>query len=236
MTYFTASILSLSIVVILSPHAHGQTHTHQPIDTIEQRVIACTACHGAQGKATPDGYFPRIAGKPEGYLYHQLLYFRDGKRHNTTMRYMLRGLSDSYLKEMAHYFAGLQLPYPSPYPEKLSEHATRTAKKLVYHGDAQRSIPACIACHNTSLMGTHPNIPSLLGLPHHYLSAQLNAWSQNTRHASHPDCMAHIANQLTGDEISAISTWLSLQPVPHNLPANNNTTLILPLPCGMPTP
>ena len=33
-------------------------------DTIAQRTLACTSCHGKEGRAGPDGYDPRIAGKP----------------------------------------------------------------------------------------------------------------------------------------------------------------------------
>ena len=43
-------------------------------DSIAQRSLACTHCHGAQGRAAPDGYYPRLAGKPAGYLYNQLLH------------------------------------------------------------------------------------------------------------------------------------------------------------------
>jgi cytochrome c553 len=31
-------------------------------DTIAQRLQGCTACHGAQGRATPIGYQPRLEG------------------------------------------------------------------------------------------------------------------------------------------------------------------------------
>ena len=37
-----------------------------------QRVLACTGCHGPEGRAAADGYYPRIAGKPAGYLFNQL--------------------------------------------------------------------------------------------------------------------------------------------------------------------
>ncbi|MCB2071660.1 MAG: cytochrome C, partial [Ottowia sp.] len=33
-------------------------------DDMAQRTLACTACHGEQGRAGPDGYYPRLAGKP----------------------------------------------------------------------------------------------------------------------------------------------------------------------------
>ena len=32
--------------------------------SMASRVLACTACHGKEGRATAEGYFPRIAGKP----------------------------------------------------------------------------------------------------------------------------------------------------------------------------
>ncbi len=85
-------------------------------DTMAQRTQACSACHGAQGRAGPDGYYPRIAGKPAGYLYNQLLHFRDGRRHYGLMTRLLDPLSDAYLLEIAQHFASLQLPYPAPAP------------------------------------------------------------------------------------------------------------------------
>ena len=50
------------------------------IDSIEARVQGCATCHGQSGQGTNNGYYPRIAGKPAGYLYNQLVAFRDGTR------------------------------------------------------------------------------------------------------------------------------------------------------------
>src|SRR6478752_1245333 len=83
-------------------------------DTMAQRTLACAACHGKEGRAGPDGYYPRIAGKPAGYLYNQLLNFRDGRRHYGLMTRLLDPLSDAYLLEIAQHFASLQLPYAAP--------------------------------------------------------------------------------------------------------------------------
>src|SRR6478735_9574055 len=82
-------------------------------DTMAQRTLACTSCHGREGRAGPDGYYPRIAGKPVGYLYNQLLNFRDGRRHYGLMARLLDPLSDAYLLEIAQHFASLDLPYPA---------------------------------------------------------------------------------------------------------------------------
>ena len=61
-------------------------------DTMAQRVQACTGCHGPQGRAASDGYYPRIAGKPAGYLYNQLIAFRDGRRQYGLMNQLLAPL------------------------------------------------------------------------------------------------------------------------------------------------
>src|SRR3954468_11719999 len=45
---------------------------HGPIslrDTVEERVLACTQCHSSETQVTKDGFSPRIAGKPAGYLF-----------------------------------------------------------------------------------------------------------------------------------------------------------------------
>jgi cytochrome c553 len=57
-----------------------------------------------RGRAGPDGYYPRLAGKPAGYLYHQLLNFRDGRRHYGLMTRMVDPLGNAYLMEIARAF------------------------------------------------------------------------------------------------------------------------------------
>lgn len=82
-------------------------------DSMAQRLLACTGCHGAQGRAGADGFYPRLAGKPEGYLFNQLLNIRDGRRHYAPMRALLEPLTDTYLLDIARYFSRLELPYPA---------------------------------------------------------------------------------------------------------------------------
>jgi len=183
-------------------------------DSMAQRAIACTACHGREGRAAPDGFYPRLAGKPAGYLYNQLLNFRDGRRHYGLMTALLDPLSDAYLQEMAGYFAGLDLPYPAPAPAKAPPAQLERGRQIALLGDAQRKIPACVQCHGPALTGVQPNTPGLLGLPRDYLNAQLGAWTNGQRRAHAPDCMAQIARQLAPDDLSAVSAWLSAQPLP----------------------
>lgn len=184
-------------------------------DTMAQRTLACTACHGDQGRAGPDGYYPRLAGKPAGYIYNQLVNFREGRRHYAPMGSLLEPLSDAYLRDIAAHFSSLSLPYPPPVPVELTQAALARGKTLATQGDAARKIPACTHCHGTALTGLEPNIPGLLGLPRDYLNAQLGGWKTGQRKASPPDCMRHVARQMSDDDISAVTGWLSTQIVPE---------------------
>jgi cytochrome c553 len=201
-------------------------------DTIEQRVAACTACHSLEGKEAGDGYYPRIAGKPAGYLYNQLVHFREGRRNWPMMNYMVDHLSDDYLKEMANYFSQLHPPYPAPQPANVSSATLERGRALALNGDQSKNIPACVACHGKNLMGVTPNIPGLVGLPRDYLNAQFGNWKNGTRRAAHPDCMAQIAARISVEEISAVSAWLAAQPVPKDAMPESGTNIQLPLACG----
>jgi cytochrome c553 len=183
-------------------------------DSIAQRTLACTACHGAQGRAAPDGYYPRLAGKPAGYLYNQLLNFRDGRRHYGLMTQLLEPLSDAYLMEMAQYFSSLDAPYPAPLPTAASPELMRRGERLVMQGDSNKKVPACIQCHGPAMTGVAPNVPGLLGLPRDYLNAQLGAWKSGQRRAHLPDCMRVVVARLDDGDINAAASWLAAQPVP----------------------
>lgn len=188
---------------------------HTVPDTIAQRVLACTGCHGAEGRAGNEGYFPRIAGKPAGYLYNQLLNFREGRRRNGRMAYLVDPLSDAYLHEMAEHFAGIDLPYPAPARTDADPAQRARGEALVRRGDAARGIPACTACHGQALMGREPATPGLLALPRDYLIAQLGRWQIGLRRTAEPDCMAQIVQRLTPQDINALANWLPAQPVPR---------------------
>ena len=202
-------------------------------DTIEQRVAACIACHGREGATTNAGFFPRLAGKPAGYLFNQLVSFRDGRRFNADMAYMVQHLSDAYLREMAEYFAGLDLPYPpiSPNSDATPDQLQR-GRKLALEGDAARGIPACVQCHGAALTGVQPAIPGLLGLPRLYVSSQLGAWLTSERHAMAPDCMAEVGRRMTTADINAVASWLAVQPMPANTKPAASLPAPLPVACG----
>jgi cytochrome c553 len=201
-------------------------------DTLAQRLQACTVCHGKEGRATRDGYFPRIAGKPAGYLYNQLVNFRDGRRRNAAMTHLIEHMSDDYLQQIAAHFAALDLPYPPPKADDAARSGQARGEALVKQGDATRRVPACVACHGAAMTGVLPAAPGLLGLPRDYLAAQLGAWRSGQRRAQAPDCMAEIARRLSADDIGALASWLAAQPVPLDAMAVPASTKPAPMECG----
>lgn len=200
---------------------------------IGKRVAPCMACHGKEGRAARDGYYPRIAGKPAGYLYNQLLNFREGRRRQyPLMVYMVQHLSDDYLREIADYFAALQAPYPPVPPLDASPSALDKGRALATTGDASRAIPACVSCHGQALTGVAPFIPGLLGIPRDYINAQFGAWRAGTRRALAPDCMGQIAARLSPEDISAVSAWLATRPIPAATVPASTLPGKLPIACG----
>ncbi|HEV7913966.1 MAG TPA: c-type cytochrome [Albitalea sp.] len=226
----------LAAAVVLGCAANARAQPIQVPDTIAERTRACTACHGKEGRATREGYFPRIAGKPSGYLYNQLVNFRNGRRPNASMTYLVQHLSDAYLQEISDYFASLDLPYAPPPPLNAPSEVAARGELLALHGDAARKIPACAQCHGETLTGVAPAMPGLLGLPRDYVIAQFGAWRTGQRKAAHPDCMAEIARRMTPEDVSAVAAWLASRPLPVSAKPADRIALPLPLSCGSGVP
>ena len=201
-------------------------------NTLAQRTVACTVCHGKEGRAAPDGYYPRIAGKPAGYLYNQLLNFRDGRRQYRLMTHLLDPLSDAYLLEIAQHFASLDLPYAPPQAAGLPAENLQRGQALARDGDRTRQLPACAQCHGSAFTGVLPNTPGLLGLSRAYLAAQLGAWRSGQRRAHAPDCMADVAKRLTPEDLTAVIGWLSSQPLPADPKPIAALPQAAPIACG----
>lgn len=224
-----ASICLACCLFICYQHAFAQQTLP---DNIAKRAAACFACHGKEGRATSEGYLPRIADKPAGYLYNQLLSFRDGRRKNAQMAYMVAYMSDQNLKEFADYFSNLHPPYPAPQAPNVSPAELERGRLLVMQDDKTKNIPACISCHGEKLTGVQPSIPSLVGLSRDYLVWQFGSWKDGTRAAAAPDCMAQFAKHLSPQDIGAIASYLASRPLPADMSAAPAGSVKLPIACG----
>ena len=175
-------------------------------DTMAQHTLACTACHGPQGRAAADGYYPRLAGKPAGYLYNQSLNFREERRHHGLMTQLIDPLSNSYLLKITQYFSNLDLSYPAPPASQAPAAVLALGQQLVMQGDASRKLAACVQCHGRAMTGVAPNIPGLLGPPRDCINPQLGDWKAGQRRAHPPDCMHIVVTRLILSDINAVAS------------------------------
>jgi len=202
------------------------------VDSMEARVQGCVTCHGHEGQGTKSGYFPRIAGKPAGYLYNQLVAFRDGTRKYAPMNYLVAYLPDKYLKEMAEHYAKLRPAFAPKEPTTASEATIARGKALVTAGDASKQLPACVACHGNGLTGMEPGVPGLVGLRPAYIVAQLTRWRVGERVAADPDCMKRIATRLSEGDVTAVAAYMSLQDPPKDPSPESANLVRMPFACG----
>ncbi len=203
-------------------------------DTLQQRIAACTTCHGVDGEGrAASGYFPRLAGKPAAYLARQMQNFKDGLRKYAPMEYTVRHLSPAYMREIADYFAAKQVLYArSPVP-LVAAATLQRGDQLLAKGDPSRRIPACSSCHGSQLTGVEPSTPGLVGLPYDYISAQLGSWRTHTRAMVAPDCMAEVASRLRESDITAVAAALASRALPADTRAQAAGSVTPPLRCGV---
>jgi cytochrome c553 len=224
----TRQAATTKVEPVAPPRLHGPITV---ADTLEERARPCIGCHSDKTQATGDAFSPRIAGKPAGYLFNQLVSFRDGRRSYAAMVYLVQYMNDDYLWELADYFSKLELPYAPAEPATLDPAQAARAQQLVQHGDAARDVPACAQCHGADLAGHDPSIPSLLGLPRQYMTAQFGAWRNGRLRAIEPDCMSEIARRLDAKDVPLLAAWLAQQP-PRPGAQRDAMPRELPLKCG----
>ncbi len=207
----TMNYLALSFALMATP-AMAATPTDEA-HAMGERLAACAACHGPQGEGMPGSeYFPHLAGKPAGYLFAQMQGFRDGRRHYPQMVYLMRNWDDAWLAQIAQFYADLPLlETRHAAPPELSARDQARAQALVQHGDADRNLPACAACHGSQLNGIEPGVPALAGLPVDYLIAQLGGWITGSRHSIAPDCMRDVVIALDPGEVRLLASYIAGQ-------------------------
>ena len=227
--------LAILILLAVSASVRAQEEAvpaFKKVDSLEARVQGCVTCHGQSGQGTLNGYYPRIAGKPAGYLYNQLVAFRDGQRKYPPMNYLVAYLPDAYLREIAEHFARQRPAFAAK--EQTSADAATLARgqALVTGGDSTKNIPACIACHGKGLTGMEPGIPGLVGLRPTYIVAQLTRWRVGDRHGTEPDCMKRVATRLSDIDVTAVAAWLSQQEAPKDPSPESFNLVRMPFACG----
>ena len=196
-------------------------------------VNACISCHGLDGGGNGAGA-PRIAGTDPGYLSRQLDDYATGRRRNTQMEYIARQLSPADRQAVAFYYAALPLAVADAGADAkgaavASSGQTLTAAAagaplappaLWVHGDPERGLQPCAACHGQGAEGRGTGVPMLAGQPAQYVAYQLQAWKEGHRRNDPGNLMQRIARRMTTEEISLTAAYAaSLSPARPESPA-----------------
>jgi cytochrome c553 len=166
------------------------------------KSAVCGACHGATGNSiNPE--WPNLAGQHESYIAAQLALFKQGVRDNILMIPNASVLSDQDMLDLGAHFerqapAGLEAD-PSNY---------KTGEKFYRGGDAERGLPACIACHGPQGKGNGlARYPALRAQHAVYTYNQLKAYAEGRRRTPGNDIMQVIASRLTDEEMRALASY-----------------------------
>jgi len=168
-------------------------------DTLEARLTACLACHGANGQSViPE--MPFLGGQPVFYLTVQLLMFRDKLRVVEPMNQVMQGLKDDDLRNMAAYLA--KLPPPEPADGPIDQARMTRARALI---EQHR----CNFCHQRNYAGEQ-NVPRLAGQREDYLVKAMREYKNNTRRG-YDASMADVLYQISDEQILDLAYFLGRQ-------------------------
>lgn len=171
-------------------------------------ISACMQCHGPNGEGQAAAGFPRLAGQNRDYLVKQLKDFKAKLRTNPLMSPIANALSPVQMNDVADYYASLPPWKPGPGAAQNTEQISRGAQ-LAQHGNWDKGMPACFACHGANGTGIPPHFPSIAGQNSAYISSQLNAWKAGTRINDPGGLMKAVADKLSTEDISAVSAYLA---------------------------
>ena len=168
-----------------------------------QLFETCAACHGADGRGTPDGDIPAIAGQHGSVLLKQLTGFRNEQRWNERMQnctdnHHLAGAQD--LTDVAAYVASLRR-FPA------------TAKGIGDGSQLDRGAKVyfrkCEQCHGPLGQGDLLRLrPRLAGQHYAYMLRQLEETANNLRPGM-DDAHVSMLRGLSAEELRGVADYLS---------------------------
>jgi cytochrome c553 len=162
----------------------------------------CAACHTADGsRGVPTN--PILQGQHADYLVKQLTEFKSGKRDNAIMKGMASTLSEADMKNVAAFYASKKA---KPGAAK-NKDLVLLGEKIYRGGLADRSIPACAACHSPTGAGIPAHYPRVAGQHADYAAAQLTAFRDGVR--KNNSVMTGVAAKLNDREIKAVADYIT---------------------------
>ncbi|OOZ42683.1 c-type cytochrome [Solemya elarraichensis gill symbiont] len=164
----------------------------------------CYKCHGDTG-VSDDSEDVNIAGLMPSYAYKQMKDYKDKKRDSCDMFKKVRKLDEQQLADLAVYFA--DLPAAKPGPDK---GLTPELYKLIYKGDPERLLKACVACHGRKGNGGQFNHPRINGQYKEYLVTTMTEFKEEGRSNDIYSRMRYVSEVLTEEEIEALASYYAV--------------------------
>ena len=161
----------------------------------------CAKCHGDAGVSDdPDDV--NIAGMSSSYLFKQLKDYQDKKRDDRDMYKKVKELNDQQLADLSAWYAELEPAVPGT-----SKTVTAEIQRLITHGDPERLLKACAACHGSKGRGGQFDHPALAGQNRTYLVDSMIAFKDEDRTNDIYTRMRTVSEVLTEEEIEALADY-----------------------------
>jgi cytochrome c553 len=166
-------------------------------ETIEQRVVACFACHGEKGQSQTENT-PSLGGQQPPYALIQLFMFREKLRTFEPMNDMAKGFTDDDLQKFSDFIS--KLPKPKP-PDDTPDSAR------MQRGQALAQQHHCNVCHNADFSGKE-NVPRIANQREDYLNKTLGEYKDNSRHG-YDATMADVMQVVTKEQIADLAYYVA---------------------------
>ena len=185
----------------------------------QSKAAACVACHGIDGNAEMDIY-PSIAGQNERYIAEQMALIANGQRSGmaAAMQPFVTELTPQDMRDIGAWYATQKARAGLADDTRLTdgEHAGQPfyalGEQLYRGGNAERGIPACMACHGPTGAGNPgPGWPHVGGQHAGYVAQRLEQYrsgEHSLTEAGQFQIMAQIAGKLTDQEIQSLASYL----------------------------
>lgn len=166
-------------------------------ETIQERAVACFACHGERGTSETENT-PSLGGQQAPYALIQLFMFREKLRTFEPMNEMAKPLTDDDLRAFSDFIATL----PKPAPPADAGDGARMAK-----GEALAQQNRCNSCHNTDYSGKE-NVPRIANQREDYLAKTLAEYKDNSRHG-YDGTMADVMGAVAKEQIADLAYYIA---------------------------
>ena len=195
----------LTALSLATAQAHASSLVDGSAEAGKAKSITCTACHGPEGNSV-NPLWPNNAGQAAPYIVAQLQAFKAGLRKDPLMAPQAMALSDEDMRDLAVYFESL----PAAVQAVAKPASVNRGEALYRGGDADKGVPACLACHGPTGRGNAAAAyPALQGQHASYTAKTLRDYASGARQsADKTQIMRDIASRLSNEDIEAVASYV----------------------------